>query len=517
VELEAQSLETIEAQRKLIAHQQAVIEALEQKVSLLIEQVNILKRGLYGRSSERIDPDQLALFDEAELRASADPDPEPELPPVQKPNKKGHGRAPFRADLPREVIELDLDPEDRICPTCDEALKPMGEDVAERGHFIPAKIVVRRYVKKKYGCPEGHVVRTAEAPPALIERCKYEPSVYAHVVTAKYCDHLPLHRLSGIFKRHGVHLPKQTMWDMLCRVDELVAQPVLKQMREEILQYLHLHADETPVVLRNEDEKGTRQSYAWDYRTLDHKVVVDFRLSRGRDGPKSFLGRYGGTMIMDAYSGYDEVVRENGIRRAGCWAHARRKLKDALDTGSQEATRVLAAVQRLFRIERAILARAEARGLDRADMWILRQEVRARRSIVVLKRIYHEAEQLHADARTLPKSALGKAVKYLFRQEAPLRLFLDDPRLPIHNNDAERDLRHLAIGRKNWLVFGSPKGGEVACRLYSLVLSAKSSGIDPEAYLADILERVSVTPMSRIAELTPWAWAEARGAGAPAG
>ena len=503
--LEAQYKETPEAQRQLIAHQKAVIEALEQRVSLLIEQMNILKRGLYGRSSERIDPDQLALFDETGLRPAVDP--EPELPPVEKPRKKGHGRASFREDLPRETIELDLAPEDRICPDCDVALKPMGEDVTERGHFIPSKIVVRRYVKKKYGCPEGHVVRTAEAPPALIERCKYEPSVYAHLVTAKYCDHLPLHRLSGIFKRYGVHLPKQTMWDMLCRVDELVAQPVLKQMREEILQHLHLHADETPVVLRNEDEKGTRQSFAWLYRTLDDKVIVDFRLSRGRDGPKSFLGKYGGTMIMDGYSGYDEVVRQNGIRRAGCWSHARRKFKEALDTGSQEAIRVLAAVQRLFWIERSVLTRAKDRDLSRADIWLLRQQVRARRSSVVMDRIYREAEVLHADARTLPKSALGKAIKYLFGQETPLRLFLDDPRLPIHNNDAERDIRHLAIGRKNWLVFGSPKGGEVACRLYSLVISAKAAGIDPEAYFADILERIAVTPASRVCELTPWAWA----------
>lgn len=505
---------TVQTQDDLLRKQQQLIDQLLSENRILREQLEILKKGLFGRKSERLDPDQLALFAEAGVASEVEEAaPAPSSPP--KPKKKGHGRDAFREDLPRDIVELDIPEEDRTCPDCGEALKPMGEDVTERGHFIPARVVVRRYVKKKYGCPGGHAVRTAEAPPALIERCKYEPSVYAHLVTAKYCDHLPLHRLAGIFKRQGVHLPKQTMWDMLQRVDELVAQPVLKQMRQELLQHLHLHADETPVTLRLEEGKGTRQSFSWNYRTLDDKVVVDFRLSRGRDGPIGFLGDYGGTLIADGYSGYDEIVRRNGIRRAGCWSHARRKLKEALDTGSHQAVRVLGMVQLLFRIERLILQRAEAQGLDQAQTWLLRQRVRERTSRVLLRRIYREAERLSTDPQVLPKSALGKAVGYLFGQDAPLSLFLEDPRLPIHNNDAERDIRHLATGRKNWLVFGSPKGGEVACRLYSLVLSARYAGIDPEEYLSDILERVAVTPASRIAELTPWAWAEARSTALP--
>lgn len=507
--IDAQKQETIESQRELIAQQKAAIDALEHKVSLLLEQVHILRHGLFGRSSERLDPDQLALFAEGEASPAEDAGETP-APPSKKTEKNGHGRAPFNPQLLRETIPLDLEEDERGCPTCGKDLCLIGEDVSERGHFVPAKIIVRRYVKKKYACPDGHTVRTAAAPPALIERCKYEPSVYAHIATAKYCDHLPLHRLAGIFKRHGVHLPKQTMWDMLCRVDELVARPVLAQMRKELLESGVLHADETPVTMRVEDQKGTRTAYAWDWQAPNGRRVVDFTLSRERDGPVRFLGDWGGTLVADAYSGYDKVVRKNGITRAGCWAHARRKLKEALDTGSQSAARVLVHVQRLFRLERAIKLRGEARSLDAGALEALCADVRTRRSRCVVERIFAVAEDLELERSTLPRSALGKALTYLRNQRGPLSVFLDDPRVSIHNNDAERDLRHIAVGRKNWLVFGSPRGGEVACRLYSLVLSCKAVEVDPEAYLEDVLTRIATTPQSEIASLTPWAWTATR-------
>ena len=157
------------------------------------------------------------------------------------------------------MIELDVPETERACPDCGKAMRAIGEDITERGHVVPAQIVVRRYVRKKYGCPDGHAVKTAPAPEGVIDGAKYEASVYAHVATAKYADHLPLHRLEGIFKRHGVHLPKQTMWDMLVRIDELLAQPVLRQMHKEILEERVLHSDETPVAMRVEDGSGSRQ------------------------------------------------------------------------------------------------------------------------------------------------------------------------------------------------------------------------------------------------------------------
>ncbi|MCB9915612.1 MAG: transposase [Planctomycetes bacterium] len=244
----------------------AVIDALSRELKILREENALLKRGLFGRRSERIDAGQLGLFEQG---ADAAPAELPALPSTPEPKQKtGHGRAPFAPHLLRETITLDVAEAKRVCACCGKTMKCIGEEVTERGHCIPARMVVKRYVRAKYACPDGHAVMTADLPDAVIDGGKYEASVYAYIATAKYADHLPLHRLEGIFKRNGVHLPKQSMWDMLVRVDELVAQPVLAQQRRELLEEPVLHADETPVTMRLEDSKGTKKGYAWGWRNL---------------------------------------------------------------------------------------------------------------------------------------------------------------------------------------------------------------------------------------------------------
>jgi len=502
-----------------------VIEAQALEIELLRERLALMQKGRFGRGTETLSPGQLALFED--LPAAAEEASEPALPASPKPAKlgKGHGRASFPEHLPRELVELDLAADQRCCPDCGCEMRPIGEDVTERGHIIPARLMVRRYVRKipsplrsagrtEYACPAGHAVKTAPLPDGVIAKGKYEASVYAHVAAAKYADHLPLHRLEGIFKRHGMRIPKQTMWDMLVTVDEQLAQPVLEQMRRELLAEPVLHADETPIPMRLEEGKGKQTVYAWAWRNLraagDSKVLLDFRRSRARDGPIDFLGSWSGTLIGDAYAGYDEVCRRNGITRGGCMSHARRKAKDALDVGTKKAIALLRPIQRLFWIERAVQCRAERLGLDWDGLVELRRQVRAKRSRVVWDQLQVAVEALRVDRGTLPKSRLGEAVTYLVSQKEPLSAFLRDPRLPIHNNDAERVLRHLAIGRNNWMIFGGLRGGDVACRLYSLVLSCKESGVDPQAYLEDVLGRLGTTPMSEIASLTPWGWKAAR-------
>jgi len=506
-------LEASEEQREVLEVRQ---DTLERENKILRDENALLKRGLFGRSSERLDSGQLDIFG---TTASVGPAPVPAAPPEPAAKKKrGHGRAPFAPSLPREVIELDIAEADRACSSCGKALKLLGAEVTERGHIVPARLVVKRYVRPKYACPDGHEVKTARLPDGVIDGGKYEASVYAHVATAKYADHLPLHRLEGIFKRFGVQLAKQSMWDMLVRVDELVAQPVLTQMRTELLEEAVLHADETPVTMRNEDGQGTKTGFAWGWRNLHRadepsKALVEFRTSRGRDGPVRFLGDWSGTLIADGYAGYDEVVRTNGIRRAGCWAHARRKVKEALDTGAADAAGVMALVQHLFDVERPINKLVQADEITREQQLDRRRTARAAHSTAIVAAIYTEADRLERLRSTLPKAKLGKALGYLHSQRQSLSVFLEDPRLPIHNNDSERDLRHLAVGRKNWLVFGSQRGGEVACRLYSLMLSCKQCGANPEAYLEDVLMKVATTPASEIATLTPWAWAARQSSG----
>lgn len=500
------------------------IETLLHKVAelasdnrLLRQELEVLRNGTFGAKTERLLPGQLNLFGSSQ----ALPEP-PAAAPQEvkaKPKTNGHGRRAFADHLPREVEHLDLPEEDRTCSCCQKAMLCIGEEITERGHMLPAKVIVKRYVRKKYACPDGHELRTAEAPAGVIPKAKYEASVYAHLVASKYCDHLPLNRLEGIFKRSGLHLPKQTMWGMLVKVDELVAQPVIEQMRREILEAEVLHSDDTTIKVQIEGQKGSKQGHIWTWRTPrpltqadgPAKTFVEFTMGRNRAGPKSFLGNWTGTLLVDGLAVYNGAIDENGIKRAGCWSHARRGFVKALKAGTKEAALVLAPMHRLFWLERAILDRAARLQLTTEQVYALRKRVRNQRSRSVQKRIFERAFDLQEQPQTQPDSTLGKALGYLINQAETLQTNLDDPRIPIHNNDAERDLRHVAIGRKNYMSFASEKGGAVAARLYTLMLSAKHAELDPEAYINGLLSAIDHTPASRIADLTPWAWREKMG------
>ena len=345
-----------------------------------------------------------------------------------------------------------------------------------------------------------------KAPEGVIPKAKYDASVYANVVASKYLDHLPLNRLESIYKRAGLHLPKQTMWDMLVTVDELVARPILAQMQRKVLESEVLHSDDTTVRVQVEGQKGGSNGHVWTWRTPapitkdgePAKTLVQCTLGRNRAGPRHFLGKWTGTLIVDGLQVYNAVSEENGINRAGCWSHARRGVVTAWKGGCRAAAHLLAPMHRLFWIERAIKQRIQERGLSLEEALALRRKVRDLRSRKVQSVIFERAFNLQEDPAVSPDSTLGKAVNYLINQAEPLQLNLEDARVPIHNNHAEQDLRHVAIGRKNYMTFASEKGGEVAARLYSLVLSAKHAGLDPEAYVRELLSAISTTAEQQI-------------------
>ncbi|QDU86643.1 Transposase IS66 family protein [Planctomycetes bacterium Pla163] len=499
---------------ELTRRQSEQIDSLSRENKLLREQLEVLKRGLFGRGSERLEPGQLRLFADGEASTASTAETSEVTTHTRRAKKPGHGRSAFPEHLEREVIAVDLPESERTRPDCGELMQSIGFDVCEPGHIVPAKLVVKRYERAKYACAAGHTAKTAPLPHSVIEKGKYEPLAYAHVATAKYVDHQPLNRIEGIFKRHGVPLARQTMWDLMVRLDELVAQPVLERMREELRAEEVLQSDETPVTLKCEGARGTKQGWVWLWRSVKgagaEKVPLDFKESRGRAGPLDFLKGISPVLVRDGYSGYSAAVEAGGLVRAGCWSHGRRGVKEALDAGSGAAAPLLVKIGRLFRIERAVARRVERDGLERVAVLALRGEVRARLSTRVLERVYAEASRLEQDRSTLPKSRQGKAVACLFNQRRELSVFARDPRVPLHNNDAERDLRHLAVGRKNWLVFGAKRGSEVGCRLFSLVLSAKAAGVDVERYLEDLPYRIDDPNACGVEKMTPWAWAEER-------
>ncbi len=500
---------------------QQIIISLEHELARLRREVDELAKAnrwltqqltgkniqLFGPRSERLDAGQLSLYEEGVVG----PLPEPAPEDVAKPRKKkgpGHGRKAFPSQLERRVVECDVPEDERTCTECCAALQGIGEDVCERGHFVPAKIIVFEYHKKKYACPNGHEVKTGQAPAPLVDRCKYEPSVFAHIAVAKFGDHLPLHRQQSIWKRHGIDLPRSTMWDMLKRVDEIAAQPILEQCRKELLEERVLQADETTVRVVTKGQKGTKTGYFWSW-LAGAKQLIRFTTGRGAEGPKRMLGKWKGTLVTDGYSGYGGVAAQNSIVRAGCWAHARRKFKADFDTGSLEPREMLRLMQRLFRLEGACRTRAQRLEWSDEQASDLVRAVRERRSRALLDRIYKEASRLRQLRICTPKSKLGVALTYLENQRRSLEVFLDDPAVPLDNNACERALRHVVLGRRNWHLVGSARGAEVAASLYSLIGTCRAMKLDPEKYLAAVLVAVSNTPASRIAELTPWAWAQA--------
>ncbi len=491
-----------------LAELQATIAEQAKVIESLREQVAHMRKQLFGRSREKIDPAQLRMFQQSAALLESLEAATASAKAAAKPAKKGHGGPAFAADLPRDTVKLDMPEEARCCKVCDERLKLIGVTVTERGHMIPARMVVKRYERGKYACPNGHGVTTAPLPDGVVDKGKYEASVYAFIATAKYADHLPLHRLQGILKRNGAHLPKQSMWDLMVRLDELVAQPVLKEMHRQLLEERVLQADETTIKVQEEGVKGTRRGVLWAWRNLRgspvEKVLVEFKPDRSSRGPDAFLGDWSGTLLTDGYDGVNPIAERNDIQRAGCWSHARRKFVDALNASQERSAAALIPIERLFWIERAVAKRAKHVGLDREGHIALRQQVRDRLSRQLLKDLYEVVYALDEDPSVVQGSKLYAAVRYAINQRRPLTALLRHPEIPIHNNDTERDLRHVVTGRKNWLIFGSQRGGEVAGRLYSLVISCKLAGIDPMAYLEDALSLIST--VTDVSHLTPWGW-----------
>jgi transposase len=468
----------------------------------LRQQIAWLKKRLFGPRTERVDPDQLHLdfLDEQEAPPPfAEEAPDDETPAAtSKKKSRRNGRAPLPANLRRERVEYHPEPADLICSCCHGEKTKIGEEVTEELEFVPASMFVTEHVRVKYACrpcEEGVVI--GDLPPRPIEKGRPGPGLLAQLVTSKYGDHLPLHRQEEIFARHGVSISRSTMCDWIRDTASLLS-PIVRTMRSEVLSTGLVLTDDTPIRVQTGSKK-TKKAAIWAYLSPAQKeVVFDFTMSRARDGPERFLGDYRGYLQADAYSGYDRIFDRSEVTEVGCWAHARRKFYESMDTSPEEASAVMAGIRRLYRIE----AKAKEEHLAPAAV----RDLRCRESLPILQAIreYLLIQKITA----LPQSPFGKAITYALNQWEALVRYVGDGRLPIDNNAAERALRTVAIGRKNWLFAGSPAGGTRAATLYSLVSSCRLQGIDPFVYLRDVIERISTHPMSRIAEFTPRGWAE---------
>jgi transposase len=431
--------------------------------------------------------------------SAKDSSPPKEKPKSDKPKAKGHGRRRLPKTLERRRVVFDLANDERHCPDCRGELKHIGEEVSERLEYVPASLHVIEEVSHKYACKKGCTVVTAQKPMSPIEKGLPGPGLLAHIATSKYGDHLPLNRQEGIFERHGVTLSRKTMCDWMRRSAELVS-PLFDRMKEQVLLSKAIQTDDTPVNVLDPSLPRTRTGRIWTYvGDQDHPYTVyDYTPTRSRDGPDVFMKNFNGYLQADAYSGYDELYRDSrrNIVEVACWAHVRRKYFEAQSSDPVRSTVMLAYIRLLYDVER------EAREMNLAgdERKILRQE----KSVSILRdiKVYLQREQ----SAVMPKSPEGAAIAYTLSNWEALIRYCDDGDLEIDNNGAERSLRGIAVGRKNWNFFGSDKGGSTAAILTSFTATCKRLKINPFEYLCDIFQRISTHPKNRLDELLPDQW-----------
>jgi len=483
------------------------VEDKDQLLARVQHQLAQLLRNRYGQKRERIDENQLFLFAAqiiaASQRASAATSSEESTADSltskekKETERRGHGRRPLPKTLERRRVVFDLEESQRQCQHCQTPMQKIGEDVSERLEFIPAFLQVIEEVRPKYACGKGCGVAAAPKPASSIEKGLPGPGLLAHVAVSKYGDHLPLNRMESIFQRHGVELSRKTMCDWMAACAEL-ASPVWERMKETVLTSKAVQTDDTPVPVLDRQLTRTRTGRIWTYvgdRNGPY-IVYDYTANRSREGPEEFLRGYCGFLQADAYAAYDAMFKNpsRSLTEVACWAHSRRYFFEAQTSDLCRATVMLAYIQLLYDVER------EARNSTAEQ----RRELRQAKSRPILEDIknYLQTEK----PKMLPKSPMGVAIDYTLSNWEALLRYTEDGDLEIDNNRAERSLRYIVVGRRNWLFYGSDKGGRTAAVLSSLIASCKLLRIEPFAYLRDLFTRISNHPHHRLDELLPDRW-----------
>jgi len=477
------------------------------KIQVLEEQLRLERIKKYGPGSEKLSDAQLDLLDlepgvsNVEVQAESEREPLRATTTKQQQQQKHPGRQELPAELPRVERVIACAPEQCTCKACGKPTVVIGYEQSEQLDVEPAKyfvVVTKREKRVCKSCEEGGVA-AAPAPARIIEKSLVSDRVVIDTVVAKYSDHLPLYRQSVILEREaGIEISRATLDGWVMRVGELLT-PIAAVMGRELVSGTYIQADETPVDVQMHDGRGqNHQAYLWQYGRPGGGVVFDFRLGRGREGPKQFLGNFEGILQTDGYAAYEKVGGPKLVH-AVCWAHSRRKFFEAhkVCPGETVAKGIVILIDQLFGID----AEARARDYDLAARHALRQQ----QAPSLLDTIQQQIEAARGQA--LPSSKLGNATTYTLALWPKLTRFLDYPELELSNNLAENSMRPVALGRKNWIHVGSPQAGPKVAAILSIVETCRRLSISVREYLAAVLPGLADVSIQRLAELTPAAWA----------
>ena len=494
-----------QALKRIIAAMAQDAVAAEVLIAKLRFQLARYRRAEFGRSSEQLarEADQLELAietleaDQVERIAAVSPVMAAAIEAASEARKPA--RRPLPEHLPRESI---LHQAPHACPSCGSPLRRIGEDVTETLDYVPGRFKVVQHVREKLSCRACDIIVAAPAPDHAIARGRAGAGLLAHIVVSKYDDHLPLYRQAEIFAREGVHLETSTLAGWVGATAAAV-QPLIDVLAVEVMSSDILHVDDTPVPVLAPGTGKTKTGRLWTY-VRDERPFAGaqppaalFFYSPNRKGehPQAHLKEFRGVIHADGYAGFNELFTGNRIAEAACWAHVRRKFFDVhAAIASPIAKEALDRIGQLYRVEETINGvPPDHRGRQRQQQ-----------SKPIAEALAAWAEET---VRKLSrKSELAAAFRYMRARWAALVRCFDDGRLALDNNLAERALRGVAIGRKNYLFAGSDLGGVRAAAMYTLIETAKLNGLDPEAYLRDVFARIADHPINRIGELLPWHW-----------
>lgn len=471
------------------------VEVLEEKLALVMAELDQHRKKVFGPQSERMPSVNEALRKERRRLGER-------VDPRAIADKRAANKAQRDEAAVTEHKELHVPDDQRACPKCGGTAEAISEaKTSQTWSYIPGYFRRNVFHRETLACRCGDYIVTAPPPPRVLGQSHYDASFIAHVVVWKLCDSVSIYRAAKRFKRLGIPMARSTMYDLVARCGQAVG-ILHRRMLELIARQPIVLADETtlPVLAPKKCKRGFIWTFSARVMREDvEQILVAFRYSENRSGqtPVQVLGGSTGVLVVDAYSGYNQVTCPDGRTRAGCLAHVRRKFFDARKYAVAEVDEVLGLILDVYRVEHDALTSGIVRTPEHLEL----RQTRSRAAMNALRAWLDDAQPRH-----LPKSPLGKAIAYAINNWDHLLLFLDDVAIPVDNNASERFLRPVAKGRDNWLFAGSDESAGNIAALMTLTSTCEANGINPEAYLADILPRLDNHPAVNLDELLPHNW-----------